>query len=325
MSFKKVIHISIMLSLFLSANGWYAQSLRITLSNNQIKIGEQTKLNIELNCNTSQNVLWHNLKDTLNKYVEIVHTSKIDTTYAGQDLTQKILSQTLTITSFDSGYHVIKPIEVNVEDQPIISEAEVLYVSTVQIDEEKGIAGIKSPYEVKLSLLDYIKLYKKHILISLGTLILLAAIVFWLLKRKSKTTEIMEPLTPPQPIDIIAIEKLESLNAKKLWQAGKYKEYHSELSEIIREYIEKRFHLNALESTSEEIMQNLRTTLPSAELKDKLRQLLLLSDLAKFAKERPIASENELSLKNAFDFVYETRVSKEETEVEKPRAQETSV
>ena len=110
---------------------------------------------------------------------------------------------------------------------------------------------------------------------------------------------------------------MEELASKKLWQDSKVKAYYSELSFIVREYIENRFELAALESTTDEIITML-SNLPEVDgkLKDKLHQVLLLADMAKFAKQQPIASENEDSFKFSQQFVSETAFKEIVNEVE---------
>ena len=94
---------------------------------------------------------------------------------------------------------------------------------------------------------------------------------------------------------------------QKLWQAGRVKEYHTQLTEILRTYIEDRFKRNALESTSSEIIDDL-TGHPeiTKEVLEKLRQLLVLADLVKFAKAMPLPAEHESCLDNGVEFVKAT-------------------
>ena len=74
-----------------------------------------------------------------------------------------------------------------------------------------------------------------------------------------------------------------------------------------------------MELTTDEILANFRHVDINAETKGKLKQLLSLADMVKFAKAKPIVSEHELSLKNAYDFVRET------IPVEKSDAQEQNI
>jgi len=101
---------------------------------------------------------------------------------------------------------------------------------------------------------------------------------------------------------------LGQLEAEKLWQKGEIKLYHSKLTEIIREYIEYRFHVLALESTTEEILERFKEGQINDELFDKLRTMLELADLVKFARQRPLPDEHTKSMELAHEFVRATRL-----------------
>ena len=116
---------------------------------------------------------------------------------------------------------------------------------------------------------------------------------------------------------MLALQKLEELKGKKLWQNDQLKEYYSNLSFIVREYIENRFQLRALELTTDEINSLVKgvSEIEKTE-KEKLSELLNLADMAKFAKQKPIAVENEEALKNAFVFVERTAIKEEPETIE---------
>ena len=61
------------------------------------------------------------------------------------------------------------------------------------------------------------------------------------------------------------------------------------------------------EKTTAEIFESLKSKDLKAEARNKLKQLLSLADLVKFAKERPAPTENEQSIEDAIDFVKLTR------------------
>ena len=105
----------------------------------------------------------------------------------------------------------------------------------------------------------------------------------------------------------MALSKLHELRDKKLWQQDAYKQYHIELSDVVREYLEKRYVIKTHEKTSEEIFAALKYMDITEENRNKLRQILLLADLVKFAKERPLPHENEQSIDNAISFVTQTQ------------------
>ena len=112
------------------------------------------------------------------------------------------------------------------------------------------------------------------------------------------------------PADVIALNDLEKLEKAEIWQAGNIKKYHTELSEIIRRYTEIRFRFIALELTTDEIIENLKDKISSEQIKN-INLLLQRSDLAKFAKSKPIATENTESMQLAKDFVLSTKEKKE--------------
>ena len=134
-------------------------------------------------------------------------------------------------------------------------------------------------------------------------LIILITIYF---TKKNKIV-VLKSEKPKIPAHIIALQSLEKIKNEQIWKEEKTKEYYSSISDTIRLYIEERFKVNALESTTAEIMKAFRSQVVDKESKDKLQQLLMLSDLVKFAKQFPIISEHTFTLQNAFDFVNETK------------------
>ncbi len=100
---------------------------------------------------------------------------------------------------------------------------------------------------------------------------------------------------------------LDEIKVQKLWQQGKEKEYHSQVSDVIRKYIEERFDIYAMEMTSDQIFRRMRGMSDADFVFDKLKQLLLLADLVKFAKYHPLPEENELSMMDAYLFVNGTK------------------
>ncbi len=292
----------------------FSQNINVTatLDTNAILIGQQTKITLRVDYKTDQGEMkidFPKLNDTIIKQIEIVNQSKVEKFIPdSNDMSRMAQKQTLIITSFDSGYYAIPPFKFFVNSdttKPFTTEALLLAVNTVAVDTTKNIKDIKPPLEVPFSWKEYLP----YLYYGLGALAAIAGIIllvrYYLKKRKKKTVpEIIVPKIPPH---VTALERLEKLKEEKLWQQGKLKQYHSEISEIIRQYIEHRFYIPAMEQVSEEIMYAFRTADVNEELKMKLRQILFLSDLVKFAKEQPLPNENEQSLINAFDFVNATK------------------
>ena len=138
-------------------------------------------------------------------------------------------------------------------------------------------------------------------------------LIIYLFKRFSKSKKTVSKKTEKIkiiPPHIIALNNLKEVEIKELWQKNKIKEYHSEISEIIRKYIEVRFNCLALEATTDEIMITLRNQI-SDELTIDLNNILQTADLAKFAKSKPSEKENIYSMILAKKFVNQTKIEQE--------------
>jgi hypothetical protein len=218
-------------------------------------------------------------------------------------------SQAYTITSFDSGQYRIPPywfkinMDGNIDSVP--SNGVTLNVYSMQIDTTKGPTDIKMPYDAPLTL--------KEVTPYILGVILIGSIIFFLLysiKRKKKNKPIFaRPQKPKEPAHIVALRELDRIKAEKIWQKGKTKQYYSELTDTLREYIEERFEIRAMEQVTGEIIDSFRAQ--KGIISDKnftnLRQILQLADLVKFAKYTPLPDDDNLSLVNAYFFVNETK------------------
>lgn len=306
---KKIIYI---LTLLICTASIYAQGIRVsaTLDSNQILIGEQTTLHIAIDYSAESGItqlIFPTFYDTINQYIEILSKSPIDTLIP--DSSQPFLLQQklkLLITSFDSGYHVIAPFQFIINSDTFESEAILLEVYSLPVDTASAIFDIKKPLDEPFSIVDWLKDNWKWIALILVLVLGSIFLIRYLKNRKPK--EIVEEIIPEIPFYVLALERLEKLREQKLWQSGKIKMYHSEISEILRDYIEKRYQVNALEETTDEIMRGLRLHAIPNDVKEKLYQALKLADLVKFAKEQPLANENDMSLIYSIEFINQTKI-----------------
>jgi hypothetical protein len=281
------------------------------LEKNAIRIGDQVRFELNLTVPAGSKVQWPMLLDTLTGNVEILRKSGLDT--VSSNTQQFTLKQEIVITSFDSGSYIIRPVlfKYNLKGDTLSHYTETLPVTldvqTIKTDPAKDIMPIKPPLNAPVTL--------REILPWIGLIIIilaLAAGVYYYLKKKKQVKPVvasrLKTTIPPYEA---AIEALETLRLKKLWQSGKVKEYYSELTDIVREYIELRFPVRALEMTTSEINAALRQTDVNGSAREKLNQTLVLADLVKFAKEQPLPLENDLSLNQCIDFVRETKPARD--------------
>ena len=310
---KRLLYILFLLIISFQAN---AQQYKVEAKadTSAILIGEQVKVNIKIDYRRdlgSISIAFPTIYDTINEFVEVVNKSKIDTIVPDKaDPYQVIQQQTITLTSFDSGYYVIPPFKFIINDDTVETEAFLLEVNTLPVDTAQGIFDIKQPISEPFSLIDWLKENWWWMAAILVSAILIFVLIRYLKNRKPKEVVVEEEI-PVIPCHVIALEKLEKLNQEKLWQSGKVKLYHSHISEILREYIENRYQVNALEETTAEIMHGLRLQQITPEMMNKLTQTLTLADLVKFAKEQPLHQENEQSLTIAVAFINATKIVEE--------------
>ena len=302
----------------MSGSGLRAQEVAVEarLDTTDILIGDQIKLNIGFTMPLDYRVIWPFYQDTLTRNIEIIGQSAVDTLiHEGENLVN--MFQTITITAFDSGYYYIPPLKFHyqpIDDTGFTEVASMpmyLRVHTMEVDTAQAIKAIKPPLGAPLSFKEILP----WLLIGFAAAVVIFLIIYIIRKHRKKEPIFKiwtKPLLPPH---VIAINELEELKLRKLWQAGKTKDFYTKLTDIIRVYVEGRFGVKAAEMTTDEIMEGIKNTDITRESIDKLGKTLVLADLVKFAKEKPLPLDNDNSMRHSLDFVYETRPQSVEPEV----------
>ncbi len=113
------------------------------------------------------------------------------------------------------------------------------------------------------------------------------------------------PPPPPPPAHEVALQRLAQLEAKELWQKGEIKAYQSELTYVLRAYLEDRFSLQALEATTAEICQDFKKH--GLDEDGRMRTVMETADMVKFAKAMPPQNVHAEALDAVRHFVEETR------------------
>jgi len=302
------INIALLLTVFMhiivSAQNTEAFS---SIETDSIMIGDQFHYEMGINVPEDFQVLWPQLIDTISKNIEIIESKDIDTSYLENVL---ILKKQFKLTSFDSGYFKIPSYSIKFrhESDTLIFESQTLQhyiqVFTPTVDTSQAFKAIKGPISEPYTLREALP----WILLGLSIIVIAFLIIWFIQKRKkNKPLFIAKPKTL-LPAHVIAFQMLEELRLEKIWQAGLVKEYHTRLTDIVREYIERRFQIDALEMTTEEILGELEPMSINKEASAKLKSALQLADLVKFAKAKPTPLENDLCLNHCVDFVEETKI-----------------
>jgi len=306
---KRCFYNFLVLILLSAATSFKAHAQNITveakLDQSTIRIGDQTNLRLVVHQPAKEKVNFPKLVDSISGKVQIVN-SKLDTVFDKNDHNQATVTQSYTLTSFDQGSYTIPSYAIGSSAGVLKTNELTLMVQTVQVDTTKAIYDIKQPLAVSYTFFDWLKDHWIWVVLGLAVV---AGIVYlvWYLRKRPKVEKPVVEIKPDVPPHAIAINKLQQLRDKKLWQQGGVKEYHSELSDILREYLEKRYVIKTHERTTDEIFAALKYMDIANDYRTKLTQVLILADLVKFAKEKPLPVDNELSMENALTFVLKTQ------------------
>ena len=268
-----------------------------------IRIGEQFEFKITVN--DTANVIIPKLENLIG--VEIVEDKKIDT------LRNQLIKK-YVLTSFDSGAYYIPQQQIFIRQRLHLTDSLLINVATVAIDTTKQkMFPIKSiqnePYQF-----DDFKPYLWYLVLAL---IIIGLILYFIFRKKKEVVK--EEIIPALPPYEEAIQKLHELDEKLLWQNNHIKEYYSELTEIVRGFIERELKVPALESTTDELIEILtdfndtEAISTTKETIKKLRDLLREADLVKFAKSKPMSEQIEFNRKEAEEVVTELKPETIET------------
>ncbi|CAA0197352.1 conserved hypothetical protein [Tenacibaculum maritimum] len=268
--------------------------IKAKIDTTSIRIGEQFLYQISVD--KTKHVILPKLENL--KGLEVVSESKTDTI-------KNSLIKKYILTGFDSGAFYIPQQQVFVKNQAYLTDSLLINIATIPIDTTKikkfPIKGIKGePYQF----IDF----QQYLWWFIFAIICIGGILYYFIIKKKKGAEeiVIEPSIPPYEE---AIQKLHQLDQKLLWQNNKVKRYYSELTEIVRAYIERELKIPALESTTDELINVLidfnttKSIETTEETIQKLKKLLQEADLVKFAKSKPLAHEIEDDRKNAENIV----------------------
>lgn len=197
-----------------------------------------------------------------------------------------------TLTSFEPGTHYV-----------ILSEDDSLMLTVLDVDVDTTSAEIRDIAPIEKVPYTFWEIFR-WILLGLGILAL--AFGGWWFWKKWKSGKVSEWLSN-EPVDTRtpeerALDNLEALRQKQLWQSGRVKEYHTELTDTVRTFIEEATGIRATDMTSDETieeMENKKWTVDNSLLRD----IFTTADLVKFAKSEPLPHEHDRSMSEATEFV----------------------
>ena len=266
----------------------FGQQKQVTTSIDTIKnkIGAEFKLTLKTDVDTLTKVVFPNLKNF--GALEVISSYKIDTIRKND---RYELIKKYGLTQFDSGKFTIPSVRILINNKAYLSDSLRVEVINVQVDTLK-----QKMYDIKYIIPAQNSFFGTWWKYLLGLLLIagIGAFIYWFVKRPKK--EKFEEETFKTPIEK-ATSKLNKLEKKELWQRGEIKEYYSELTDIVRNYIEEAIEIPAMESTTSELIEGLKIASLKKKMKlsketiENLFTVLKQADLVKFAKSKPMDFE----------------------------------
>ncbi|HDZ05349.1 hypothetical protein LCGC14_0069920 [marine sediment metagenome] len=267
-----------------------------------IKIGEQVQWTVTVDIDSTDFVIFP--EGQTFSPLETVEAFATDTTRKKDRLT---LQKIYALTQFDSGAYKLPSQRIDINGTGFMTDSMLINVATIPVDTlNQKMYDIKPLINVEKSNYDF----WTYLLIGLLILSILGGLLYWFVfRRKPLTEEEKVALLPPYDRALLELKRLE--NSKYLIQ-DEYKQYYSELTTIVRSYLEEDAHVTALESTTGQLIEKLELLKDAGELKldddtiKQFQQILQTADLVKFAKNKPSTSVAEQDRKLVEQIVEKT-------------------
>ena len=260
-----------------------AQSVTSSVDTLSIKFGEQIQYTIKVEADTTAQVLFP--KGQTFMPLEMVEASPIDTI---RKKAKQQLIQQYALTQWDSGYYTIPRQKVLVNGKEFLTDSLRVAVAKVVVDTvSKDFFDIKPIVEVEKERTGL----SKKLLWVLPILLLIGGLLYWFVFRKRPLSE--EEKVALLPAYDRALLKLKELENSRYIIQSEHKKYYSELTDIVRTYLEEEAHVSALESTTDQLIEKLELLSDAGELPlekqtvDDFKNVLKTADLVKFAKAQP--------------------------------------
>lgn len=292
--------------------------LKARLDSTTLLMGKMTVLNLELvkdenkqgKLLISEQVSPEGLIFLLGDSVELRASFKADTVKLGSGRIQ--INYRFPLQSFDSGAYQLPEFEyVENGGDTVRSNRVMLKVIPVKASANDSISPMVGPMDpfynnsfekITDKIPNFLYYYWWLILLAL----LAVAFLVWAIIRYKRTGMLLKPKPQPSPYET-AIKRLNNLKQAQLWEQGLERDYFTQLTDILREYLQGRFGINAMEMTSAQIMDTLKGQKDLDSQKDYVEQILRVADFVKFAKMRPLPDDNIEAFTNALRFVEETK------------------
>ncbi|MBQ6964743.1 MAG: hypothetical protein IJP82_03515 [Bacteroidaceae bacterium] len=276
-----------------------------------IFIGQRIGVTLEVSTEAKQDVElpeWDSLQLVI-PGLEFVRAEQTDTNYLN-DGKQMLLSRRYYFTSFDSALYLIPELDVKVGGQVYHSNKLALKVLTFEVDtlHADSIFGIKPELAPPFDWAEW-----REVMWMVLLALLMGGVLAYVIYRLKTNKPIIRRIRNKQRLapHKVAMQKIEQIKEEKMWQSEDSKEYYTQLTDTLRNYIKERYGFNAMEMTSYEIIQHLQEV-NDEEAISELRELFQTADLVKFAKYSTLINENDRNLVSAIEYINQTKLEEVE-------------
>jgi hypothetical protein len=261
----------------------FSQTVTSTVDSTNIKIGEQINFILNVEADTTAAVVLPSGQTFLP--LEVIDEGVVDTTL--QQAKYRYIKK-YGLTQFDSGSYVIPRQKIIINNKEYFTDSVRVMVNNVVVDTtQQKMFDIKDLVSVQKSSLNNGMLI---LWVVLGLLVIGGLLYWFVLRKKPLTEDEKVALLPPFERALLELKKLE--NSKYLIQS-EYKQYYSELTNIVRSYLEEEVHVSALESTTDQLIDKLEMLKETGNLDleentiSQFKKVLQTADLVKFARSTP--------------------------------------
>jgi hypothetical protein len=289
----------------------FAQEITVKASTDttDYMIGDHIQYSLVIEMNKNVYTINPFFRDSL-KNIDII---SISDPIAEENETGKSIKYNCVLSRFDSAEVTIPPIKIEYRTKGdsalkfALSNPVTFSVHRMAVSIKEEIKDIKPP----------IRLFNYLFIIYIVIALLILAIGYFIYWRyfKNKPQEEIKIKVEKIPLHKLTLQKLDKLEHEELWQKGFIKDYHSRITDIIREYFEKQFMLPALERTTTESLKLLSKHPQGVKVLDTTAQFLNNADLVKFAKYTPLEIVNQEMMTQAKDIVMKTALLEKEEKV----------
>ena len=255
--------------------------VRISADTLSVKLAEQINVKISISAANNPQIQFPPLQAF--SPFEVIDTTAVDTLVLNKI---KTFTKTYSVIHFDTGQIILPAQKVVVDGSLFSTDSLQIQVNDVMVDTlQQPLFPIKTILPMAKNTTGWWKPYAYGFLICF-----LLAVGYFLATRTQQRIRAKLRKLPPFER---AIQALQALENKQLDKQEEYKGYYSEMTDIVKNYLEDEAHIDALESTSDELLTKLELLRDTGNLDltsetiDHLKEVLLTADLVKFARAMP--------------------------------------